>query len=153
MQTALIPHPDRLAPGVLPESGPVGSIAPFTAFVKETALSKRGQEAFNLRDGFGGRDIDAAKAFLAKLLGIGGPPRSLDMEAALDRARIDRGQIIYEIVQGGIRFTHRSTEDFADLGSASLEDVDTLDGYWVAYWDIQDGQTVSTNDLLFKRVL
>jgi hypothetical protein len=158
MQTITLVHPDRLDPAILPENGPVGSIAPFSAFTDPAYAGykdKAGNGAFKLRDGFGGRDFSPMKMAAIALGLIPPPSRSLDMEAALDHANIDRSEILFEILKGELNWRDpESTPHFDAQQTTSTDQIETLDGYWIATWSIQDDpDRVETRSLNLVRVL
>lgn len=149
-----IADPALVTDGTLPENAPVGSIVPMTAFYADEFKSKKGEEACTMRDGFAAREVGRPEQIMARrLLGIE-TPRSLDMEAALDAAKVDRDSIIVEVLKGELNLKPVESPDFDNQASGKLEDMDTLDGYWVATWPIQlRKEGVSTDELRFLRVL
>lgn len=148
MNTVTLVHPDRLDPSILPENGPVGSIVPFTAFATPKT-GDNGEPGFLMRDGFGGMQPNP----LLAMLGVA-PARTLDQDVALDRAKIDPRKIIFEIVQGEMNF--KPTDDdprYKNQQRTTAADLGYIDGYWVAYPAIQEGDPGLVSDLLFQRVL
>lgn len=138
----------------LPEEAPVGSIVPMTAFMGRNQVAKDGRPGFFLRPGFAGREVHPD--WLLRLIGGKAVERSLDMEVSLDSAGIKRDRIFFEVFKGDVNFT-LTPEDEAEVEGdlrARTSDIKTLDGYWVATWDIQtkaDG--IKIDEALFQRVL